>query len=386
MGILSFQLREPTVTSRIGFSFLSIILLASGAILGPFGAWFVGIVSVVIDRDRKCPGSRPVFNVAMTASSAPPEGGPTSVERVGGLATLSGPDDVATSRWGSGCRSSPTSCSASPTRCCSPASSTSTAACPSSSSCAGSSHVGRRLRRLRRHRFPLRHPLVPGRPGAVQRPPRPRPLLAARWAFIQYGDELRSHERTVDTLVTALGTKDPLAVERSRGSPGWPSGSRRRWGSARTRSAPCGMRPRCTRSALGVPTRLLRRATRARPSRARRRRPALRHRGPDDRGHRLPRGGPLRHPSPGRALRRQREPRRARGPAIPSSARVVAVVAAVEDISDARGEVRCRDRQGSWSSRATSGTRYDPAVVDALRAALDKHGRQTAVDRRSGSG
>ena len=35
------------------------------------------------------------------------------------------------------------------------------------------------------------------------------PLLAARWAFIQFGDELRSHERTVDTLVTALATKDP---------------------------------------------------------------------------------------------------------------------------------------------------------------------------------
>ena len=35
------------------------------------------------------------------------------------------------------------------------------------------------------------------------------PLLAARWAFIQYGEELRSHERTVDTLVTALGTKEP---------------------------------------------------------------------------------------------------------------------------------------------------------------------------------
>ena len=57
MGILSFQLREPTVTSRIGFSFLSIILLASAAILGPFGAWCVGLVSVVIDRDAKCAGS-----------------------------------------------------------------------------------------------------------------------------------------------------------------------------------------------------------------------------------------------------------------------------------------------------------------------------------------
>jgi response regulator RpfG family c-di-GMP phosphodiesterase len=42
------------------------------------------------------------------------------------------------------------------------------------------------------------------------------PLLVARWGFIQYVDEMRSHQRTVDTLVTALGTKYPLAVERSR--------------------------------------------------------------------------------------------------------------------------------------------------------------------------
>ncbi len=42
------------------------------------------------------------------------------------------------------------------------------------------------------------------------------PLLAARWAFIQYGDELRSHERTLETLVTALGKKEPAAAKRSR--------------------------------------------------------------------------------------------------------------------------------------------------------------------------
>ena len=67
MGVLSFNLREPTVTSRIGFSFLSIILLTSGAILGPFGAWFVGAASEVIDRDRNVKWFQRVFNVAMTS-------------------------------------------------------------------------------------------------------------------------------------------------------------------------------------------------------------------------------------------------------------------------------------------------------------------------------
>ncbi len=42
------------------------------------------------------------------------------------------------------------------------------------------------------------------------------PLLVARWAFVQYGEELRSHERTLETLVTTLGHKDADAVARSR--------------------------------------------------------------------------------------------------------------------------------------------------------------------------
>jgi HD-GYP domain-containing protein (c-di-GMP phosphodiesterase class II) len=35
------------------------------------------------------------------------------------------------------------------------------------------------------------------------------PLFVARWAFIQYGDEQRSHERTLDALVAAVEVKDP---------------------------------------------------------------------------------------------------------------------------------------------------------------------------------
>jgi HD-GYP domain-containing protein (c-di-GMP phosphodiesterase class II) len=35
------------------------------------------------------------------------------------------------------------------------------------------------------------------------------PLFVARWAFAQYGDELRAHERTLRALVTAVETKEP---------------------------------------------------------------------------------------------------------------------------------------------------------------------------------
>jgi putative nucleotidyltransferase with HDIG domain len=34
------------------------------------------------------------------------------------------------------------------------------------------------------------------------------PLFVARWAFVQYGDELRAHERTLRALVAAVETKD----------------------------------------------------------------------------------------------------------------------------------------------------------------------------------
>lgn len=35
------------------------------------------------------------------------------------------------------------------------------------------------------------------------------PLLVARWAFVQYGDEVRSQQRTLRALVTAVEVKDP---------------------------------------------------------------------------------------------------------------------------------------------------------------------------------
>jgi len=36
------------------------------------------------------------------------------------------------------------------------------------------------------------------------------PLFVARWAFVQYGDEQRAHERTLSALVAAVETKDPV--------------------------------------------------------------------------------------------------------------------------------------------------------------------------------
>ncbi len=41
------------------------------------------------------------------------------------------------------------------------------------------------------------------------------PLFVARWAFVQYGEEFRAHERTLRALVTAVETKEPHNVGHS---------------------------------------------------------------------------------------------------------------------------------------------------------------------------
>ncbi len=41
------------------------------------------------------------------------------------------------------------------------------------------------------------------------------PLFVAQWAFVQYGDETRAHERTLDALVAAVEAKDPASVGHS---------------------------------------------------------------------------------------------------------------------------------------------------------------------------
>jgi response regulator RpfG family c-di-GMP phosphodiesterase len=202
------------------------------------------------------------------------------------------------------------------------------------------------------------------------------PLLAARWAFIQYGDELRSHNRTIDTLVTALGTKVPAAVARSH----------RVARLAEWVTEEMGLGPHQIRTVrhaatlhelglLAVPTRILRRS----------------------RADLTP--GELRilgaHPNPGErmiagidfleearpGIRHQDEwfdgsgsPAGLRGGDIPLAARVVAVASAFERLTKERGE---RGPAGTVHALAEiaseEGTRFDPTVVAALRAAIDRH-------------
>ena len=249
MGILSFQLREPTVTSRIGFSFLSIILLASGAILGPFGAWCVGLVSVVIDRDAKVRWFQRVFNAAMTAVVGVAGGWAYALStRFRGPCLALGPGRHRD-------RARP------------PAAHRRRRAVPHQRAAAlgrhpplpggpvprlpaqGARQLRRGLRGLRRHRLPLRHPVVPGPARPVQR--RPHPRAAARGHGGRSSSSATSCARTSARWTPSSPRSRPRTRLRRSGacaSPGSQSGSPRRWGSVPARSAPCAMRRCCTRS------------------------------------------------------------------------------------------------------------------------------------------
>jgi HD-GYP domain-containing protein (c-di-GMP phosphodiesterase class II) len=206
------------------------------------------------------------------------------------------------------------------------------------------------------------------------------PLLAARWAFIQYGEELRSHERTVDTLVTALGTKEPAAVDRSRRA-----ATLAEWVAEELALTPAQIgtiRYAATLHEighLGVPTRLLRRAPGALTESERR--IVDRH---CVMGARMIEGIDFLEDARS-GIRHQQErfdgrgrPDGLAGTDIPVAARVLAVVTAVER-SSSDPSAAAGTSADLYRRLTDDGGRFDPAVVAATWAALDKHGLPTSV-------
>lgn len=214
MGALSWNLREVDVGPRISISFLSIILLASTVIVGPFGAAVVGATSAALDlRPRHWYSS--LFNIAMSAI----------IGAAGGLAyvLVGGESDVATLTG-----AVPLSVQVG-----APLVVADLVQCVTNAALLGGViHVHRGIPFL----VVMRGVLIgsglayvgygvigflfvvlwfPAKLGPFSAVLTLAPLLAARWAFIQHGDEMRAHERIVDTLVTALRTKAPAAAGRA---------------------------------------------------------------------------------------------------------------------------------------------------------------------------
>ena len=374
MGVISFQLREPAVSSKFGFSFTSIILLASAVISGVFGAWLVGFVSLSIDRNQRR-WSATFFNMSMTSLVG------TSIavvfRLVGGRTNPVGLDGAVDLALQVGL----------------PLIAADVVGClVNAVLLAGVFHfdqgapVGVVLRSVLASSglayvgygiigflfVVLWYPVDLRAFSALLVM---APLLAARWAFIQYGEEVRSHERTVDTLVTALGTKEPAAVARSRRA-----ARLAEWVAEELGLGP-GQIGTVRYAAtlheighLGVPTRLLRRPPESLTPVERR--AIERH---CVMGARMIEGidfledarSGIRHQS--ERFDGSGRPDGLAGSAIPIAARIVAVTSAVEALvgdPDEPGHASISDV--ARALRSDPG-RYDPEVVAATVAALEKH-------------
>ncbi|WP_344057919.1 HD-GYP domain-containing protein [Terrabacter lapilli] len=376
MGVVAYQIREPEAGLRIAFSFLSIILVASAAVVGIFGAWLVGGVSMLVDRQR--PGRIvTVFNAAMSAVVG--AAAALSYRLLGGVqgAGLSGMSTYDLGRHVG-----------------IPLLAADVVACLLNAILlSGVLHLARGISFAVQLRRVLSGSGVayvgygvigllfvvlwfPAGLGAFSALLVLAPLLAARWAFIQYGEELRSHERTVDTLVTALGTKEPAAVARSRRV-----ANLGEW-IAEELGLPPGQIGTVRYAAtlheighLGVPTRLLRRP-RASLSPAEQRLID----GQCVVGARMIEGIDFLE-SARSGIRHQCErfdgsgrPDGLAGHDIPVAARIVAVAAGVDDALRDQPEEADVSMDHAFGVLRSDPGRFDPEVVEAAVAALDKHG------------
>jgi len=207
MGVLGASSQELNVGGRIGFSFTSIILLAAVAILGPLGAAVVGAVThlLVINKYRV---QVRVFNSGMTSAYG----------AVGGFVYLlaGGAKDVVAVRgvWPPLLHVGAPLMLADVMICLLNAVILSgivrlTQGTPirrfvlGMLGTSGPTYIGYGV-----IGFLFVILWVPAGVGPASAVLILAPLFAARWAFVQYGDEQRAHQRTLSALVAAVETKD----------------------------------------------------------------------------------------------------------------------------------------------------------------------------------
>ena len=213
LGLLSSVFRERDVGSNITFSFLSIIIISSAVLIGPVGSAVVGALSMGLERGKRSTEAR-IFNASMVALQGavgglvyPAVGGAElhSVTGSGELLVRVGlPLMVADVvqmlinavllagivRLSSGVP---------PRR-----------FLVQMITNSGVAYIGYGI--IGFLFLVLWGPADVGPFSAVLIL---APLYVARWAFVQYGEEQRAHERTLSALVTAVETKDPNAAGHS---------------------------------------------------------------------------------------------------------------------------------------------------------------------------
>lgn len=214
LGVLSNRLRELDVGSRVSFSFLSIVMVASIVLVGPVGSALVGGFAYGIELRRQPLRAR-VFNTSMTATYGVV--GAMIYLLVGGaddLGTLEGPGQLFV-RVGI------------PLMVADVAQMLTNAALLSGIvrldsgvpfrrffiqmvTNSGIAYIGYGF-----IGFLFVILWVPADVGPFSALLILAPLYVARWAFVQYGDEQRAHESTLNALVTAVEVKDPSAMGHS---------------------------------------------------------------------------------------------------------------------------------------------------------------------------
>lgn len=207
LGVLGSASQERNVGGRITFSFASIILLAAVALAGPLGAAVVGAVTYLVVLDKQRIEVR-AFNIGMTSAIGAAggfvyllTGGATDVKTSGGVGylvlhvgvplmvadvvicllnalILSG---VVRLTQGTPMRRFVLGMLGT----------------------SGPAYIGYGL-----IGFLFVILWVPAGVGPASAVLILVPLFVARWAFVQYGDEQRAHERTLSALVAAVETKD----------------------------------------------------------------------------------------------------------------------------------------------------------------------------------
>ena len=207
LGVLGSVSQERNVGGRISFSFVSIILLAAVALTGPFGAAVVGALTYLLAVDKQRLEVR-AFNIGMASAIGAAggfaylmAGGATEVGDAGGVGPLflhvglplmladvvicllnalilSGivrlTQGTPMRRFVLGMLGT-----------------------------SGPAYIGYGL-----IGFLFVILWVPAGVGPASAVLILAPLFVARWAFVQYGDEQRAHERTLSALATAVETKD----------------------------------------------------------------------------------------------------------------------------------------------------------------------------------
>ena len=213
LGVTSWVLRETNVGSRVQLSFISIVLLAAAVIVGPVGAALVGAAGPLFERQRFIVR---VFNVSLF--SAMGSVGGLVYAMVGGIQAFQGSESATAILVSVGLPlivADVSQCLLNAVLIAGVLRASTGARVRTQVrmllSTSGLAYIGYGV-----IGFLFVVLWIPASVGWFSAILVLAPLAVAQWAFGQYGEELRAHDRTLRALVTAEEKKDPTNAGHSQ--------------------------------------------------------------------------------------------------------------------------------------------------------------------------